>query len=435
MSKVIMHRFKATIPVNTRNPWAESKRITLHSRLNRDNVAVHRFFSMSSGVCSRAPPQRKSTPEVFIPGLERITYADRMHYMPGLAKPTFPQWRRDWHDPHHYSGPKYEEMPLNKETPCYIFNQRTNMLEGVKQALWLTKTKLIKGLPPHVLSLAEDTTNHIENQDERVQNAIKHARFWDTTESRPGRERFCPKLLQNLLHLCRTEQVNHPALGKRILAENYSLAAFWERGEDLFQVRGKNGILLNSISPLPAVAGKEEVVSTADHVLETFHPISPTIDLQVAHTYRTKSHTGFEDGYRYPHAHTLFVMETGVKQRLEAEQLRAKLIVFAFGNALARAQAFYGPQPQVLEQPVVVQGVATNGRTFQFAVFQLNTTELGPDTGVKNMVWLEEDQPLYDYAKVRPLIKKKVVQVPAGLAGYQPETFKKFLALYLNGAV
>ncbi|KAG9343293.1 hypothetical protein JZ751_014274 [Albula glossodonta] len=254
---------------------------------------------------------------------------------------------------------------------------------------------------------SKDTTNQIENQDERVQNAIKHARFWDTTESRPGRERFCPKLLQNLLHLCRTEQVNHPALGKRILAENYSLAAFWER----------------------------EVASTVDHVLETFHPISPTIDLQVAHTYRTKSHTGFEDGYRYPHAHTLFVMETGVKPRLEAEQLRAKMIVFAFGNALARAQAFYGPQPQVLEQPVVVQGVATNGRTFQFAVFQLNTTELGPDTGVKNMVWLEEDQPLYDYAKVRPLIKKKVVQVPAGLAGYQPETFKKFLALYLHGAV
>lgn len=26
-------------------------------------------------------------------------------------------------------------------------------------------------------------------------------------------------------------------------------------------------------------------------------------------------------------------------------------------------------------------------------------------------------------------------QVPAGLAGYHPETFKKFLAFYLHGAV
>lgn len=69
------------------------------------------------------------------------------------------------------------------------------------------------------------------------------------------------------------------------------------------------------------------------------------------------------------------------------------------------------PEPQVLEKPVVLQSVATNGRLFQFLVFQLNTTDLTSDTGVKNLVWLEEDQPLYDYAKVRPLIRKKVVQV------------------------
>lgn len=69
------------------------------------------------------------------------------------------------------------------------------------------------------------------------------------------------------------------------------------------------------------------------------------------------------------------------------------------------------PEPQVLDKPVVLQCVATNGRLFQFLVFQLNTTDLTSDTGVKNLVWLEEDQSLYDYAKVRPLIRKKVVQV------------------------
>lgn len=122
-------------------------------------------------------------------------------------------------------------------------------------------------------------------------------------------------------------------------------------------------------------------------------------------------------------------------------------------------------------------------------------------------VWLDEDVELYDFAKVRPLIKKKQImvrkivfspairvdrhiwifcrqwcwvfkciyslsssptlfliimwsvmlislyiyiytsvylfifyfifssQVPAGLSGYKPETFSKFLALYLHGAV
>nr|XP_015210801.1 PREDICTED: 39S ribosomal protein L37, mitochondrial isoform X2 [Lepisosteus oculatus] len=386
--------------------------------------------------CWRGPPQSKEEKVIDIPGLERITYADRMHYVPGLAKPVFSHWRRDWHDPYHYMGPKYEEMPLYKDKPCYIFHQRTSILEGVRQALWLTKAKLIQGLPPQILCLAEDPANRIEDQDERVQQAISHARFWDTTKTRPTRERFCPVLLRNLLHLCGTLQFKHPSLSKRMLAEKYTLSACWSRDADLFQVRGQNGLLLNSSSPLPVIAGTEEVLGTEQHVLDTFYPISPTIDLQRVHVCQEKSHTGFGDGYPYPHAHTVFFCEAGEDGlRLRPEQLRAKMVMFAFGNALARAQALYGDQPRILEQPIVVQSIATDGRLFQFVVFQLNTTELSPDTGVKNLAWVDQDQLLYDYAKCLPLIKKKVVKVPAGLSGYQPNTFRKFLALYLHGAV
>lgn len=74
----------------------------------------------------------------------------------------------------------------------------------------------------------------------------------------------------------------------------------------------------------------------------------------------------------------------------------------------------------MLEKPIVVQGVATNGRVFQFVVFQLNSTDLESDAGVKNLVWLDADRPLYDFAKVRPLIKKKVVKV-----GIRPEGGRK----------
>lgn len=77
-------------------------------------------------------------------------------------------------------------------------------------------------------------------------------------------------------------------------------------------------------------------------------------------------------------------------------------------------------EPQVLEKPVVVQSIATNGRLFQFLVFQLNTTDLTSDTGVKNLAWLEEDQPLYDFAKVRPVIRKKVVQVRSQCSTTRP---------------
>lgn len=60
----------------------------------------------------------------------------------------------------------------------------------MRQALWLTKTKLISGLPPQLLMAVEDPANQIPDQDERVQNAIKHARFWDTTEERPNKDKY-----------------------------------------------------------------------------------------------------------------------------------------------------------------------------------------------------------------------------------------------------
>ncbi|KAK1164107.1 39S ribosomal protein L37, mitochondrial [Acipenser oxyrinchus oxyrinchus] len=438
MSKVLLNGVRSNEPMLLSVQIGNAARSAFlnYSHSRRCDVGGRRFFSVTCSLFGRGPPSRKEKKTVEIPGLDRVTYADRMHFVPGLAKPIFPDWQRDWHDPHHYRGPNNEEMKLYKENPCYVFNQRTKILEGVRQALWLTKSKLIQGLPEHILALAEDPANQIEDQDERVQQAIRHSRFWDTTAIRPKRDRFCPVLFRDLLHLCGTLQVKHTSLSKRILAENYRVAALWNRESDVFQVRGLNGMLLNSMTPLPAVAQSGEVLATENHTLETFYPISPTIDLQCTYVYDQKNDTGFREGYPYPHTHTLFFTETeDSAAKFKPEQLRAKMIMFAFGNALARAKSLYGEHPQVLEHPVVVQSVATDGRLFQFIVLQLNTTDLGPDTGVKNLVWMDQDQLLYDYAKCRPLIKKKVVTVPAGLSGYQPETFKKFLALHLHGAV
>lgn len=399
--------------------------------------AARRHFTVSGCLAGKIRPRPIPREKVEVPGLEMVTYGHRMHYVPGLARPMYPEWERDIPDPRFYKSPPAHHMPLHKETPCHVFNQRTSILEGVRQALWLTKTKLIPGLPSQLLSLAENPENQIPDQDERVQNAIRHARFWDTTEERPGKEKYSNTLLLNLLHLCATLQSSHPAVGRRILAENYSLAASWNRGEELFQVRGQNGLLHNSMDALPEVSGKQEVLDTADHVLESFYPVSPTIDLQKVHVYKQGATcTGFRGDYPYPHAHTLYFLECDANWKLRPEQFRAKMIMFTFGNALARAHKLYGSQPKsVLERPITVQAVGTNGRIFQFLVFQLNTTDLSGDDGIKNQVWLEEDVELYDFAKVRPLIKKKQVKVPAGLAGYKPETFSKFLSLYLHGAV
>ncbi|XP_029474351.1 39S ribosomal protein L37, mitochondrial [Rhinatrema bivittatum] len=397
-------------------------------------TGCHRLLSVSGALSGRfypPPPQRK---EYDIPGLEPITYADRMHYVPGLAKPKFQHWVREWRDPFH--GVPMDISSLLKEKPCYIFHQGTRLLEGVKQALWLSKSKLIEGLPPKILSVTEDPAHQIENQDERVQNIICHARFWSTTEIEPTRETFCPTLLQDLLHLCRTLTSSHPSLSERMLAENYQPAATWHRESNLLQVRGTNGLLLSSTRPLAPLASRDEILATENHVLETFYPISPTIDLQEAHIYAEKNSTGFQNNYPYPHPHTVYFSNFSKKfKKWKSEHLQAKMIMFAFANALVKAKAVYGDDSKILEHPVVVQSVGTDGMLFQFLVFQLNTTDLDSSDGVKNLIWMDSDQLLYENAQCIPKIRKREVVVPAGLSGYRPETFRKFLALYLHGAV
>lgn len=53
---------------------------------------------------------------------------------------------------------------------------------------------------------------------------------------------------------------------------------------------------------------------------------------------------GFRDGYPYPHPHTLYFLESASVRpdRFRPEQLRAKMLMFAFGNALAKARVLYG---------------------------------------------------------------------------------------------
>ena len=63
-------------------------------------------------------------------------------------------------------------------------------VSGVLQAAWLTKTKVMSGFPPQLVSLAETLENQLPYQDERVQNSIKHARFWDMTVDRPDKGRY-----------------------------------------------------------------------------------------------------------------------------------------------------------------------------------------------------------------------------------------------------
>ncbi|KAH0618591.1 hypothetical protein JD844_017947 [Phrynosoma platyrhinos] len=376
----------------------------------------------------KPPPVREQVPE-----LDTVTYEGKLYRVPWLAKPAFPAWERGWHDPRRHKAPPLEEMPAYKERPCFICHQGTRLQEGVKQALWLTKTNLVEGLPPQILSIMNDTAHEWEGQDERVQNAISHALFWINAEELTPAEANCSVLLEDLLHLCRMMTTRYPSLAKRMVAQDFRVAATWQRESILLQIRGSKAKILNAMSPLQPVASKDEILATEKQTLETFYPIAPTIDLQEVNVYETMNDTGFREGYPYPHPHTIYFAPHCTKFKIKPEHLQARMMMFAFGSALAKAKGLYGDEPRILDKPIVVQSIGTDGQCFQFLVFQLNTTDLDSSNGVKNLVWIDGDQLLYEDARSHPEIKKKVVVKPAGIHGYQPETFKKFLAFYLHG--
>lgn len=95
------------------------------------SLRPRRCFGVSGRMPAKSSHERpKPRERVEIPGLEMITYDKRMHYVPGLAKPVYKRWERNYTDPRFYVSPPARWMPLYKEKPCYIFNQRTSALEG-----------------------------------------------------------------------------------------------------------------------------------------------------------------------------------------------------------------------------------------------------------------------------------------------------------------
>ncbi|XP_053549962.1 39S ribosomal protein L37, mitochondrial [Bombina bombina] len=394
-----------------------------------------RCLTVSAARCRfYVPPKPKEPLE--IPGLERITYADRQYYVPGLARPRFPDFERGWNDPRYYRTPPQEQMKLYKEQTSYVFNQGCRLLGGVKQALWLTKTKLIPELPQRIQNIYDDPVYQFPDLEERVHNVISYSCLWHSTEDQPPREVYCPKLLQGLIHLCQTQTPAFSELRQRSMVENCRLAVSWQRESTIYHVRGINGSILSAKTLLAPVASDMEIQATEPHTFETLYPLSPAIDLQEVKVYAEKTDSGFRAGYPFSYPHTVYLLDPcSTRARFLPDQLRAKMIMVAYGSALAKAKILFGEEAKDLPHPIVVQSIATDGQLFQFCVFQLNTLDTNSDDGIKNLVWMDSDQPLYDTALCAPKVRRKVVLVPADVSGFQPSTFRKFWAMYLHGAV
>lgn len=129
-----------------------------------------------------------------------------------------------------------------------------------------------------------------------------------------------------------------------------------------------------------------------------------------------------------PHTITLNYDSELVKNITELpvteDQMQARSLLKSFATAACYAKQKFGDGVLDLPEPVTVQCIQSNGKWFEFSVFQLNTLDIDNDQGTRNIWWSSPRLELYEtagYVQGRPTLEK-----------YNPTVFQKFLAFYNN---
>ena len=99
-------------------------------------------------------------------------------------------------------------------------------------------------------------------------------------------------------------------------------------------------------------------------------------------------------------------------------------MIKAFTVTAAFARQKYGKDIKELPEPITVQMIESDGKSFYFSVYQLNTLEIDTETGIKNYWWTAPKINLFEtagYFNGAPYY-----------SDINPEVFKNILAFYKN---
>jgi len=115
----------------------------------------------------------------------------------------------------------------------------------------------------------------------------------------------------------------------------------------------------------------------------------------------------------------------------------AQGIMFTFAHLVASAIRYHGNAlGQVLKQPLTAQCIITNGFKMSLLCYQLNTLDLRVDSGVKNIVWLQEGSRMFEKTKIEKFPGQKREQQTRYepiIEGFNEDVFRLFTRMLLNG--
>lgn len=325
----------------------------------------------------------------------------------------------------------------------YLFDQKTRLTEGLDHVLALTKTVSYEGLPSKLNNLIG--VEQIANQDDLVQDYIKQALISDAWQiklpkkidiQKPGwvfpREYGIPLrrkvsgLLEKLILLCEAGSGKYP----ECLARSKIMGA---RSDVLINSKGssvtfqlQSDFLITDKKPLQPFASASEVEETKIRELPSLYPIKPVLDLTQCKECPSRESSSEEQlSYGVPkgYIHTLHIPHKSIGFFFPVQKL-SRGVASCFTFAAEEARLLYGPDVKELLQPVSVQCIYMDIKTFGFIAYQLNTLDLDNDEGLKNQVWCDGPHNLYEE-----------INQEGEITNYNPDVFAKMFALYLNGLV
>jgi large subunit ribosomal protein L37 len=354
-------------------------------------------------------------------------------------------------DPNEFVGylPKEEQLDSTHKNwhdrPCHLFRDSNVLLEGVAQAQVLLKTMVINELPT-AMEEAVAKQKVPAQVDKAVQESVMAACVYDAEQKVLARRKIPERpayvlprdygitdgrknrlLTIKLLTHCERLAGHAVTVSRKVMSDAFFVVNVEKEG-DLVQFEVTADTMIAAKAPISTTS------KLGDVELPTLFPIKHTISIPAENIYRqrqvfrkfsyfSRCFPSLSSPLLFPallpsnafsNPHTIFVhfSPQDVKNQFETmvtpSQFESRAMIKAFSTAAAKAQALYGADVKDLPKPIVVQCVQTNGQTFHFGVFQLNTMDLDGVDGTKNYWFTRPNINLYEecgYQVGRPVLE------------------------------
>lgn len=318
-----------------------------------------------------------------------------------------------------------------QEEVSYVYHKFSKTLYADKQAYLLTKTLRLQIAPAAVKELREsiDAKGLLSSFEKFTLEAKGYESQLELHKRKKKRKtplEYPYSLMQNFYRaVACSYATQYPHLSELYVGDQPFVTNVWERYGSKVTMHGSQATFLMAKTPLPQFYNETVVEESATAKLESTHPNPPFFDLAETTEELPEIYmSGFKGDPPFPHLHTMILVDIF---SWPEDQIIQKALLYLFTHLTTDLTQRQGKRyGDVLENPVAVQAIVTNGKRFHFIWYQLNTLDLRDDSGIKNLVHIESPPWLYRKVKTKENDHLKY------LTEMKEETLRSFLTILLN---